>query len=425
MPRKLHTLQHLQTITGYASVNQAVTCEASEALPVLNTNGGHQKSTPKARSKRGGSNEGASRQEDCLLHTDSHLPDGLQWLLLITQSKKGYKAALWSFASADLKLENGGCWEASGRADAKLSLKNSCAVEIMVILTHSRCKLHVSPKNTAFTCFHSSNPCQHLSHLNFPHKRHLPKAGPQAHQSPEGWRKDRPPNQDLLQTSMARRYLRENRAMVLNWSGTESLEQWEKLGQRQWQPCFGTRNAMGSLLAALSGSFAHRAPQGAGEEGEAAARPGALRVPSGSTEGVKMAAGSSTCADVFPALRSQVRLGSVPAATPHVSSRTAPAGTYPAAAKPGGEVRGEAGTGREPSRRLRPAAVRRGVSRRAGPPHLWRAGGSGESSGLEMIRKYPVTWAFWNNRNSLFKLCFPKLFFFPLGGGKSLLPGRW
>lgn len=78
MPRQLHTLQHLQTITDYASVNQEVTREASKVLPGLNTNGEHQKSTPKARSVRRGSNEAASRQDDCLLHADSHSPDSLQ-----------------------------------------------------------------------------------------------------------------------------------------------------------------------------------------------------------------------------------------------------------------------------------------------------------------------------------------------------------
>lgn len=98
-----------------------------------------------------------------------------------------------------------------------------------------------------------------------------------------------------------------------------------------------------------------------------AARPAASRLFSGSTEVVKMTAGFSTCADVFYLPPSVVWLGSVPATTPllsrHVSPRTAPAGTYPAAEKPGGEVRGEAGAGKEPSPRLRPwrpAAVRRG-----------------------------------------------------------------
>lgn len=61
MPNWLHTPQHLQTITDYVSVNKEVTREASEVLPALNTNREHQKSTPKARSKRGGSKEAASR----------------------------------------------------------------------------------------------------------------------------------------------------------------------------------------------------------------------------------------------------------------------------------------------------------------------------------------------------------------------------
>lgn len=60
MPRCLHTLLHLQTITDYASVNQEITCEASEVLPVLNTNGEQQKSTQNHKQEIG-SNEAASR----------------------------------------------------------------------------------------------------------------------------------------------------------------------------------------------------------------------------------------------------------------------------------------------------------------------------------------------------------------------------
>lgn len=60
MSRCLHTPLHLQTITDYASVNQKITCEASEVLPVLNTNGEHQKSTQNHKQETGG-NEAASR----------------------------------------------------------------------------------------------------------------------------------------------------------------------------------------------------------------------------------------------------------------------------------------------------------------------------------------------------------------------------
>lgn len=176
----------------------------------------------------------------------------------------------------------------------------------MVILRASRCESQASPRNTAFTCFHSPYPCQHLSHFNI-RESHQPKAGPCTHCRAKDWRKGRAPVQALLQTLAVRRYLKEGWVMALNWPGTESLEQWGKLRHHWQQP---------SLVSTMPRApkrlpcFAHWAPQGVGEEGKesrasgycppsglpTATRPVTSGLPLGSAERVKTSAVFSTCA---------------------------------------------------------------------------------------------------------------------------------
>lgn len=59
MPNWLHTLQHLQTITDYVTINKKVIYEASKVLLVLNTT----KSTGRALQKPEAKEEGARREQ--------------------------------------------------------------------------------------------------------------------------------------------------------------------------------------------------------------------------------------------------------------------------------------------------------------------------------------------------------------------------
>lgn len=128
------------------------------------------------------------------------------------------------------------------------------------------------------------------------------------------------------------------------------------------------------------------------------ALPDTPRLPGGSTEGGKMPAGFSPSRGAAPHLRGGYPR-TQPAETPLNSRRIvhSPCGHLPSSGK---------APGRSPRRRrsrsgegaiaaaspVAPLRCEKKAPRRAGPPHLCRAGGSGESSGLEMIRKYPVTW---------------------------------
>lgn len=131
-----------------------------------------------------------------------------------------------------------------------------------------------------------------------------------------------------------------------------------------------------------------------------AAHPAASRLPSDSTDGVKMAAGFPTCVGAPSPYTSRSGWGSVPAATRlfcrHVPSRTSPCGHLPSSGKTRGRSarrsrRREAAIAPR-LRPWRPAAVRRGLP--AGQVlRTWEGlVDQGKSSGLEMIRKYPVTW---------------------------------
>lgn len=109
-------------------------------------------------------------------------------------------------------------------------------------------------------------------------------------------------------------------------------------------------------------------------------------------------------------------------------ARTAPAGTYPAAEKPAGGVRGAAAAGKEPSplRPRRPRLGAEGASRRAAPPACegwWIRGKLCAPNDKEIschMGRFEITGIRCSNFAFL-------SWFFSLSGGKSLLPGmcRW
>lgn len=158
---------------------------------------------------------------------------------------------------------------------------------------------------------------------------------------------------------------------------------------------FSAHSSKGTQKSALPGSFAHRAPLDAGEErGPDGKPPPSARPPQ---RGLKWSWASPALLPRVPR-KPPVRFGSVPAVTPHFSARLtphSPCGHLPSSRKTRGRSPRRSRS-REEAIAAAPPVAPRGweerASRRAGPPRLGRAGGSGENSGLQMIRKYPVTW---------------------------------
>lgn len=245
----------------------------------------------------------------------------------------------------------------------------------MANLRVSGYKLQVSPSNTTSPYSHTSIHPSTSATLTFPHERHLPKTGPVQ----EGWRTDRAPSTGHF-------------CKPLPWAGLwakagdgvkstrGSSERWGKLRQRRWQPCSGSPAPWAPKRPPC------RAALGAGEEG----------VPRGG------ASISRTEALNGRELHRHPRLLRTPPASPRAGSALCDPSFcgWPRPHSPWGHLPSSgAARGRSPrsSTRSRDGAMaeprrRAGGVPRAAPPRLWRAGGSGENSGLQMIRKYPVTW---------------------------------